>query len=299
MEAEAYLEWLYSTEIVNADLLLFNVLDKGTVKNVTPEKIVLTAGDNYLKLVFKGDFEGSPWGDPDLSGTVDGLKLKVNGTTVLNGNGFDIDAGELAEFFETPGGAKDILGMLQSQIGVFKGSQSPDFFPVEPIPGLVVKGRGGDDTIFGAALGQKLKGGKGNDLLIASQGDGPKEEKAVEPIGDKLFGGAGRDIFQFEVGSVVGEPVCNKIKDFSHKDDGILLIAIGTDLDTGFLDPDAFVIGEAATTLEHRIVYDETNGILSFDEDGIDGEDQVKFAEVVPGTKIKADDFAVVAELAF
>jgi serralysin len=49
-------------------------------------------------------------------------------------------------------------------------------------------------------------------------------------------------------------------------------------LGAGALDPDAFHIGAAAVDAEDRIIYNEVNGNLSYDADGVGGAAATHFA---------------------
>ncbi|WP_421724390.1 hypothetical protein [Bauldia sp.] len=289
MNPEAYAEWLFSTTLIDPLQTLFQVLDEGTIKKITPEKLVVTTPGG-IKFILKGDLET----DPVVSGTLDSVKLKVNGVKIFEGGDFIIDAGELKAIVESPNDPGEFLGNIINQIGTYKGSQQADEFPRITGDGIVIKGRGGDDVLRGGEGQQKLKGGKGNDTLIGDDFGGGIEKLGGDPKPDKLFGGKGLDTFVFAVGSSLAkvEGSYHKIKDFSHKDDTILIET--SVIPAGFLDPDAFVVGEVASSPDHRIIYDEANGDLYVDIDG-DGLDavQFKFAEVVPGTKIKANDFVI------
>jgi Ca2+-binding RTX toxin-like protein len=59
----------------------------------------------------------------------------------------------------------------------------------------------------------------------------------------------------------------------------------------GTLAASAFKLGTAATTIAHRIVYDQATGALYFDADGSKEGAQVQFAKVNPGTALTTSHF--------
>ena len=95
-----------------------------------------------------------------------------------------------------------------------------------------------------------------------------------------MVGGTGNDIFHFDNLASI-----DQIADFSVADDTIQLVCTGafTALPAGTLANSAFTTGTAATTAEHRIIYDNTgpNGKLFYDAEGSGSGGAVPFAEFV------------------
>ncbi|MCV9967086.1 Ig-like domain-containing protein [Pararhizobium sp. BT-229] len=143
-----------------------------------------------------------------------------------------------------------------------------------------LRGGAGDDDIFGGAGSDCVHGGDGNDILSGGASR------------DTLTGGAGNDTFVFD--AAPGLAQYDRISDFRSVDDVVRLdSSIFVGLAAGALDADAFVIGRAATDEDHRIVYDQASGALSFDADGVGGAAAVRFAMLGRGTSLSADDFMI------
>lgn len=274
------LELFYGPPVLDPFDILELALADGTVANQTDSKIVIKdeAGN---KITFLGDL--TPGGE------VTEFKVKSQGIKVAQAEGLDIDPVALAAALQTGDPANAVTALFPTDDLMIKGSPYGDQFQGLGGDGMVVKGRGGDDWLFGEDGNQTLKGGKGDDIL---GGGGEK---------DKLYGGKDDDTFVFNPGSGGGseleEVFVHRIKDFSHEDDTILLTNAG-DLFSGPLNKDAFVKGTEATTEDHRVIYDKATGSLYFDGDGSGGlADAFKFGKVDPGTKVKANDFLILSEV--
>jgi Ca2+-binding RTX toxin-like protein len=59
------------------------------------------------------------------------------------------------------------------------------------------------------------------------------------------------------------------------------------------IDP-AFFLGTAATSAEHRIIYDQTSGVLSYDADGAGGQAQVQLAMFTNTPALHASDLFLI-----
>ena len=139
-------------------------------------------------------------------------------------------------------------------------------------------------TPFGAtARKDKLKGGDGDDTLRGGLGN------------DRLKGGADGDSFVFST-KLSEKKNVDKIADFSHKDDTILLDnAIFKKLkDEGELKGKFFEIGNADDKNDY-VLYNKETGALSYDRDGSKNKFKpVDFAQLDDHLKLKADDFLIV-----
>ncbi|MBB3019961.1 Ca2+-binding RTX toxin-like protein [Microvirga lupini] len=133
-----------------------------------------------------------------------------------------------------------------------------------------VTGTADANTIRGGARNDILNGAGGNDVLIGGQG----ADRLIGGLGnDQLTGGFGKDTFVFN--QQAGDLNKDTITDFNVADDRIdlarsMFTAFGVS-DVGGLKSTAFTIGSHAATTEHRIIYDQTTGVLSYDADGSGG----------------------------
>lgn len=147
----------------------------------------------------------------------------------------------------------------------------------------VVQGFGGRDTLHGQGGNDRLEGGSGNDTLYGGAGL------------DQLLGGSGYDSFVFNTALDAAGNV-DQISDFSTVYDTIRLEnAVFTALTgTGTLAGSAFHAGTAAHDATDRIIYDATNGALSYDPDGTGAAAAIKFAQLSGGTAVNSSDFVII-----
>ena len=136
----------------------------------------------------------------------------------------------------------------------------------------VLSGLGGDDALWGHFGKDKLKGGDGDDTLRGGFGN------------DVLKGGADDDSFVFST-ELNEKKNVDKIADFSHKHDTILLDnAIFTKLKVeGELKAKFFEIGKEADDKNDYILYDRETGALSYDADG--SKNKIKRGRVRPARR--------------
>jgi Ca2+-binding RTX toxin-like protein len=130
------------------------------------------------------------------------------------------------------------------------------------------------DTITGNGLANRLTGGGGNDTLT---------------------GGGGADRFRFATAPNAATN-SDVITDFSRDQGDTIELenAIFTALAiTGPLADSAFLIGTAATTSAHRILYDSTTGVLAYDSDGNAATAAVVFATLTPELALTSSQFTV------
>ena len=288
---EAYIELFVGHPIGDPFVLSADLLADGKITKINEEKIVIKDGSGG-KAVFYGEFTLVGM---SITGTMTGFKVKDQGVMLMEGGGYEVDAEDLLAALEgggDPGPELEIA--LEKPVDIFtllapdgllvKGSKFGDQLVEIDVDGATVRGRGGDDYLVGGKGNQVIKGGKGNDLVA---GAGEK---------DKLYGGKGSDSFLFGGSGVdaskAASIAAHKIKDFSHADDTIHLI--GVEIDPGFLDDDYFKKGTTATSEDHRIIYDKGTGKVHYDPDGsATDSEQIHFASVKAGTKVKADDIFV------
>jgi serralysin len=139
----------------------------------------------------------------------------------------------------------------------------------------------GNDTLTGNAGNDTLYGFGGNDILTGGLGN------------DFLVGGSGSDIFV--LGEQFGGSTFDTITDYNVADDQIQLnSAAFAGLSAGALAGNAFTIGTAATTADHRIIYDNVSGNLLYDADGNGAASASIFANIGAGLAMNAGEFLVV-----
>ncbi len=128
-------------------------------------------------------------------------------------------------------------------------------------------GGDGDDSLDGGADKDRLSGGAGDDTLDGGAGD------------DRISGGSGADTFVFSLPA--DQTGRDRILDFSAAEDRFLVEGAAYGLQPGgSLEASAFHVGSEATEAEHRFVYDQQRGTLSFDADGAGGEEATEIAVI-------------------
>jgi serralysin len=159
-----------------------------------------------------------------------------------------------------------------------------------------VEGGFGNDSLLGDGLANMLDGFDGNDSLSGGSGN----DTLTGFLGnDLLIGGAGSDQFIFD--AELGATNVDTIQGYSVADDTILLDNSIFDNvgEVGTLAASAFAIGTAATTTEHRIIYNSTTGALLYDADGSGGVAAVQFATLtgVSGTMVSTEFLIIQTEV--
>lgn len=179
---------------------------------------VINGGDGN-DVIFGGSgddviFDGS--GDDTVS-------AGSNDDTVFAGGGNDIfDGGSGSDTIDFSGfaGARGTFGM---QLDVATGTATINHVDAGStvFSGFehIIAGDG-DDILLGSDGSEILDGGDGDNLIVAGGGD---DVLVAGLHSDALEGGAGRDIFRFEAGDVVGDT----ITDFAHGADRIDLSGRG------------------------------------------------------------------------
>ncbi len=137
------------------------------------------------------------------------------------------------------------------------------------------------DYLYGSASANILLSGAGNDQLNGGLGK------------DKLTGGSGDDVFLFSSALNASANV-DTITDFNVADDVIWLSgAIFKGLADGVLAGGAFRKGTSAADSSDRIIYDPTNGKISYDADGAGGKSAVEFAILSKNLALTNADFFI------
>jgi Ca2+-binding RTX toxin-like protein len=144
-----------------------------------------------------------------------------------------------------------------------------------------------NDTIAGGTGNDTIAGGLGNDSLVGSTGN----DRLFGGIGnDTLSGGSGNDSLVFER---LGEGI-DTITDFSVNND---LLVFSTTFDAalvvGSVTSQMFRIGTAATSNEHRFIYNAGSGDLFYDSDGIGTNEQLKIASLGTNLSLTNNNFNV------
>ena len=145
-------------------------------------------------------------------------------------------------------------------------------------------GGAGAGVLDGLEGNDTLSGGAGNDVLIGGAG------------ANTLTGGAGADTFHFTV------------LEISAERDTVVAFTAGLDrigfagaafaglagADGTAIDPAAFLLGRNATAAEHRVVYDQTTGVLSYDPVGVGGQAQEQLAVLTNSPALHASDLFLI-----
>jgi Ca2+-binding RTX toxin-like protein len=141
-------------------------------------------------------------------------------------------------------------------------------------------GQLGNDTLIGGTGNDILAGGVGNDLLDGGLGN------------DTLIGGTGRDRFVFQS----PRQRIDSITDFNPVADTIVVSTrgFGGGLRRGVLPGSQFHLGSVAADRSDRFIYNQTNGVLSFDPDGIGRLGRTAIALLDPGLPVTHPDIVVI-----
>ena len=150
---------------------------------------------------------------------------------------------------------------------------------------LVLNGGSGSNQLNGGASADTLDGGAGNDLMTGGSGDDSmfgntgNDTIAGNTGNDLINGGTGEDYFIFN--SVLGSNNVDHIQFYNELDDTILLDAaffLGIGSAGSILTASSFTVGTAATSIDHRIIFNSATGALSYDGDGNGAGTPVQFA---------------------
>ncbi len=155
---------------------------------------------------------------------------------------------------------------------LIKGAQQND----------TLSGESGNDRIYGSSGNDNLHGGAGNDRLYGGWG------------ADLFRGGSGQDAFVFY--SRPTDTNIDTIRDFSPKNDTVWLdnTVFSTLGSAGRLKSTAFWTGDQAHDATDRVIYDRSDGVLYYDQDGTGAVGQVAFAKISTGLRMTYADFQVI-----
>lgn len=218
----------------------------------------------------KDVLRGQAGNDSLFGGNDDDLLFGGAGADMIDG-GLGIDTVSYA------GATAGVVANLAAPAGNTRDAAGDVYISVENLTGT-----DHNDRLTGNTAENLVSGGGGNDVL---NGAGAS---------DRLRGGVGNDTFVFD--SVL-DALANvdTILDYSVADDRIWLDdAVFTALTAGQGLGSAFVVGGAATTAAHRVIYNPVNGRLSYDADGVGGADAILFARIGAGLAMTATEFLVV-----
>jgi Ca2+-binding RTX toxin-like protein len=154
----------------------------------------------------------------------------------------------------------------------------------------LISGSGNADTFNGGPGNDNFEGGTGNDTINGGDGD----DRLVGQGGnDVITGGNGNDTFVFDNTALNASTNVDTITDFTTGQDKIELNHnVFTALPTGSLSGSAFS-NAGSVTASTRIIYDLSDGSLSYDADGSGSGAATKFAVLVGIPAISSTDFNV------
>ena len=163
-----------------------------------------------------------------------------------------------------------------------KGSSGDDF----------LIGGTGNDRLFGEDGNDRFKGGIGRDRLVGGKGD--DELMGGKDI-DTLQGDSGADIFLY-TNKKDGGKKGDKIRDFDVLED--TLVFKGKAFDDALqrnrtLKKKFFTIGSRAKRANHRFIYNDRSGLLSFDPDGNGSAKAFKLARMDSGLDLDQNSISI------
>ncbi len=171
----------------------------------------------------------------------------------------------------------DILNLIENIIGSTSGDVLTGNSKINSL-----RGHNGDDVLNGGGDSDTLMGEQGTDQLNGGKG------------ADKLTGGSEGDAFIFDVAPLLDN--ADIITDFTVDVDSIYLnnSVFRAFKVEGLLATEAFVIGTAATTKFHRIIYNDTTGELFYDRDGTGTAGPLLFATLQSELQLEASDLKII-----
>lgn len=216
----------------------------------------------------------------------DDLRGRAGDDALSGGNGDDLLLGGAGSDMLDGGLGLDTVSYAGATAAVTASLAAPSANTGDAAGDLYVSienltGSGQDDRLSGNASENSIIGGGGHDTL--NGGD----------ASDRLRGGSGNDAFVFDSALDALSNV-DTILDYSTADDRIWLDdAVFTALTAGNDPGAAFVIGSAATSAAHRLIYNSVNGSLSYDADGVGGDDAIVFARIGAGQAMTSAEFMI------
>ncbi|MDZ7964563.1 MAG: calcium-binding protein [Nostoc sp. DedSLP03] len=281
--------------IAEVDTLIFQDNSGFTAQN-----LLLTQNGTSLSISFQGYGDTRFILENFALENLDNLSLST-GATVDSGNILFSGQTTIADSF-------DVFDANSTQSTVFKKNTVTFLNDLDNnVSGFensndVINGQAGDDIIQGLSGNDILRGGDGNDTLNGGDGDDTIDGGNGNAIlfggngNDRLFGEGGTDTFAFNS----FDEGLDLISDFGaiNKPNELIQVSaagFGGGLSAGVLQASQFTLGEFATTLLQRFIYNSTTGALFFDQDGSAGAfTQVQFAELSAGLSLTNNNFVVV-----
>jgi Ca2+-binding RTX toxin-like protein len=219
-----------------------------------------------------------------------GDRLNVSNYGTLNGDVFANSTNQTDSVFNNG----RIVG------NVHLGSGIDGYRGAGTVTGIVF-GEAGNDALAGGNAADQLDGGTENDTLTGNGGNdflnsGFGNDTLFGGLGkDTLFGGGNADFFVFNT-ALNASTNRDIIGDFSHVDDTFKLEnAIFTKLGAGVhaLSPLFFRAGTKALDANDYIVYNQSTGVLSYDNDGNGAHAPIAFAVLSNHAALAYNDFLV------
>jgi Ca2+-binding RTX toxin-like protein len=209
------------------------------------------------------------------SNGIERVQMDASGNRAIDGNGNDnILDFSATTFFNTLSvnglAGNDTISASNSAARTYNGDAGND----------VLNGGTNNDILNGGADNDTISGGNGNDTINGGTGN------------DSLTGGGGSDRFVFN-NSLEG---IDTITDFDPTADLFNVSSSGfaTIGGLGTLGASRFFLGAAATTANHRFIYDSSNGNLWFDSDGTGVAGQVQIAQLSTGLALSNTNFNII-----
>lgn len=224
----------------------------------------------------------------------DALNGEAGNDTIFGGDGDDVATG---------GDGDDLIDGLNNNDALSGGDGADDLYGRQNND--VLNGDAGNDELYGGDGDDQLNGGANDDLLdggngvdVLNGGDGA-DTLYGRNGNDTLDGGLGADTLSggndpdtFVFSTALGAGNVDTIQFYSAAQDTIQLdVDVFSTIGLGTLAANAFVIGPAATTADHRIIYDATTGALYYDADGDGAGAAVQFAALGTGLALTNADF--------
>ena len=252
------------------------IIDNESAAPAAPITIAGTAGNDIL--------QGTQFADA-MTGTAgnDTFNGGAGNDSMVGGGGNDTYLVENAGDTYTEAAAAGTVSVISYLAAHTLGANVEKL----QLAGAAITGTGNalNNTLLGNAANNTLNGGAGGDTLDGVAGS------------DTLSGAAGADFFVFSTPLNATTNV-DIVTDFSIIDDTIQLEnAIFTQFTaTGAIPAGTFVSGAGAVALDGNdfLLYDTTNGNLSYDANGNGAGAQVVFASLIGIPALTAADFVII-----
>jgi peptidyl-prolyl cis-trans isomerase B (cyclophilin B) len=204
--------------------------------------------------------------------------------------------GEVVEGFEVIEEIEDISTEenISQEEFIAKAAKISDVEVLE-IDSMLITGTRGADTLTGTSFNDLLLGLQGNDTLNGGRG---KDRLIGGPGNDYLDGGARRDRLTGGAGRNQFIVALDRdvIVDFQTNQDliSIALADLDQSLNPGSLPAKRFHIGSEPSNRLQRIIYDPTDGILSYDPDGSGDQGSRQIARLIGSPELSVRDIIII-----